>query len=329
MTFTVTRRQFAAALGSTAAWPLAAQAQQLATPVIGFLGATLPGPIISRLNAFRQGLLDLGYVEGLSVAVEYRWAEEKYDRLPALAADLVARGVTLIFAQGQAAALAAKAATTNIPIVFVDGGDPVRGGLVASVSRPEGNTTGMSWFGADLTPKRLEVVHDLVPSATVIGLLVDANNPDAVSQVTQVDDAARALGLTLVVRNARIPNDIDVAFAAFVQQRASALVVGAGAFLFSRRNQILGLTARHAIPAIYPTAEYAADGGLISYANSVVDAWRGAGIYAARILKGAKPSDLPVQIGSKFQLIINLNTAKTLGLTISREFLLRADEVIE
>ena len=323
------RREFITVLGGVATWPLAARAQQPAMPVIGFLGAVSPGPFAHRVAAFRQGLIDSGYVEGRNVAVEYRWAEEKFDRLPALAADLVDRRVALIVALSNAAARAAKAATATIPIVFADGSDPVRSGLVASLARPEANITGVSWFGVDLVPKRLEQMHELIPNAGIVGLLVDENNADALSQVKQVEEAARTFGLKLVVRNARTANDIDMAFATFVQQHASALVAGAGALLNSRRAQIIGLAARHAIPAIYADREFTADGGLMSYGNSSTESFRRVGVYAARILKGAKPADLPVELSSKFELVINLNTAKTLGLTIPREFLLRADEVIE
>ena len=301
--------------GAAAAWPLVARAQQSAMPVIGFLSGVSPGPFAQRLAAFRQGLNETGTIEGRNVAIEYRWAEGQYDRLPALATDLVGRRVVVIVAYTDAAALAAKAATTTIPIVFLIGNDPVRLGFVASLARPGENITGVSWFGVDLVPKQLSLLHELVPNAAVIALLVDLNVPDAASQVSEVQAAARTLGLQLVVLNARTASDIDMAFASLVRERAGALVVGAGAFLLSRRDQIIALAARHAIPAIYGFREYSADGGLISYGNDIPDAFRRAGVYTGRILKGDKPADLPVERTTKFELVINLKTAKALGLT--------------
>ena len=324
------RRAFILALGGAAAvWPLAARAQQAAMPVIGFLSGVSPGPFAQRLAAFRQGLNETGAVEGRNVAIEYRWAEGQYDRLPALATDLVGRRVVAIVAYTNAAAFAAKAATTTIPIVFLIGSDPVKIGLVASLNRPGENITGVSWFGADLEAKQLSLLRELVPNADVVALLVDLNVPDAASRVSQVQAAARTLGLQLVVLNARTASDIDTAFAGLVRERAGALVVGAGAFLVSRRDQIIALAARHAIPAIYGFREYSADGGLISYGNDIPDAFRRAGVHAGRILKGDKPTDLPVERTTKFELIINLKTAKALGLAVPSSMQLLADEVIE
>jgi len=323
------RRKFLATLGgAAAAWPFAVRAQQPAMPMIGFLSGVSPGPFAQRLAAFRQGLNETGFIEGRNVAIEYRWAEGQYDRLPALATDLVGRRVVVIVAYTNAAALAAKAATTTIPIVFLVGDDPVRLSLVASLARPGENITGVSWFGADLETKQLSLLHELVPNAAVIALLVDLNALPA-ARVSQVEAAARALGLQLVVLNARIPSDIDIAFASLVRERAGALVVGGGAFLLSRRDQIIALAARHAIPAIYGFREYSADGGLISYGNHIPDSFRRAGVYTGRILKGDKPADLPVEQPTKFELVINLKTAKALGLAVPSSMQWLADEVIE
>jgi putative ABC transport system substrate-binding protein len=314
--------------GSAITWPLAAYAQS-ALPVIGFLSGVSPGPFVERLSAFRQGLNETGFVDGQNVAIEYRWAEGQYDRLPALAFDLVNRKAVVIVAYTDAAALTAKAASTTIPIVFLNGDDPVRLGLVKSLARPSKNITGVSWFGVDLVPKQLSLLHELVPNAAVVALLVDLNVPDAVSQVPAVQEVARTLGLQLVVLNARTGSDIDTAFASLVRERAGALVVGAGAFLLSRRNQIIALAARHGIPTIYGFREYSADGGLMSYGNNIADAFRRAGVYTARILKGDKPADLPVERTTKFELVINLKTAKALGLQVPLQVQQRADEMIE
>jgi ABC-type uncharacterized transport system substrate-binding protein len=326
----VKRRDFITLLGSAAAaWPLAARAQQAAMPVIGFLSGVSPGPFAQRLDAFRQGLNETGTIEGRNVAIEHRWAEGQYDRLPALATDLVGRRVAVIVAYTNQAALAAKAATTTIPIVFLVGQDPVKLGLVATLNRPGESITGVSWFGFDLVPKQLSLLHELVPNAAVIALLVDLNVPDAALLVSEVQAAARTLRLQLLVLNARTASDIDTAFASLVRERASALVVGAGAFLLSRRDQIIALAARHAIPAIYGFREYSADGGLISYGNHIPDAFRRAGVYTGRILKGDKPADLPVERTTKFELVINLKTAKALGLAVPSSMQWLADEVIE
>jgi putative tryptophan/tyrosine transport system substrate-binding protein len=326
----VKRRDFITLLGGTAAaWPLAARAQQPTMPVIGFLSGVSPRPFAQRLAAFNRGLNETGTIEGRNVAIEYRWAEGQYDRLPALATDLVGRRVVVIVAYTDRAALAAKAATTTIPIVFLIGSDPIKLGLVASLARPGESITGVSWFGADLEAKQLSLLHELVPNAAIIALLVDLNVPNAASRVSQVQAAARALGLQLVVLNARTPSDIDMAFASLVRERAGALVVGAGAFLLSRRDQIIALAARHAIPAIYGFREYSADGGLISYGNDIPDAFRRAGVHTGRILKGDKPADLPVERATKFELVINIKTAKALGLEVPSSMQWLADEVIE
>jgi len=324
------RREFISLLGNAAiAWPLGAHAQQAAMPVIGFLSGVSAGPFAQRLSAFHQGLNETGTVEGRNVAIEYRWAEEQYDRLPGLATDLVGRRVAVIVAYTDAAARAAKAATTSIPIVFLSGSDPVTAGFVASLNRPGENITGVTWFGVDLVPKQLSLLHELVPDAAVIALLVDLNASEMSRHLSEVQEAARTLRLQLVPLNARTPSDIDMAFASLARERASALVVGGGGFLVSRRNQIIALAARHAIPAIYGFREYSADGGLVSYGNDTRDAFRRAGVYTGRILKGEKPVDLPVDRTDKFELVINLKTAKALGLSIPMALQQRADELIE
>ena len=324
------RRDFIKVIvGSTAVWPFAARAQQAAIPVIGFLSGVSPAPFAQRLAAFRKGLTEADTIEGRNAEIEYRWAEGHYDRLPTMAADLVGRRVAVIVAYTDTAALAAKAASRTIPIVFLSGDDPVKLGLVESLARPGENITGVSWFGVDLVPKQLSLLHELVPNTAVIALLVDLNVPDSPSLVREVQSAARTLGLQLVVLNARTASDIDMAFANLVRERVGALVIGAGGFLVSRRNQIITLAARHAIPTIYGFREYPADGGLISYGNNIPDAFRQAGVYTARILKGEKPADLPVQRATEFELVINLKTAKALGLTVPLGIQQRADELIE
>jgi putative ABC transport system substrate-binding protein len=314
--------------GALAVSPFAARAQQ-PKPVIGFLSAVSPGPFAQRIAAFHQGLGESGYVEGQNLAIESRWAEERYDRLPALAADLVGRRVAVIVTYTDAAALAAKAATTTIPIVFINGGDPVRAGIVPSLSRPGGNVTGASFFGVDLAPKQLSLLRDLIPGATVVGFVMDHNVPDAVAQVPALQAAARQLGLTLLVLQVSTASDIDKAFATLVRERVGALVVGTGALLTNRRKQIIELAARHALPAIYPFREFAADGGLVSYGNNVPDTFRQGGVYAGRILKGDKPADLPVILSTKYETVLNLKTAKAIGLTVSPLILSSADDVIE
>jgi putative ABC transport system substrate-binding protein len=323
------RRDFISLLGgATIAWPHAARAQP-AMPVLGFLSAVSPGPFAQRVAAFQQGLNESGFVEGRNVMIENRWAEERYDRLPALAADLVDRRVAAIVTYTDAAALAAKAATTSIPIVFINGGDPVRAGIVSSLNRPTENVTGVSFFGVDLAPKQLALLHEVVPKAAVVGLLVDQNVPDAVSRVPAVQEAAQSLGLRLVVLKVSTAGDIDTAFATLASERAGALVVGTGALLTNRRRQIIALAAQHTLPAVYPFREFAADGGLISYGNNVPDTFRQGGVYAGRILKGDKPADLPVILSTKFELVLNLKTVKAAGIEIPPAVGARADEVIE
>jgi len=326
------RRAFITLLGgAAAAWPLAARAQQRTMPVIGFLHGASPGPYARFLIGFHQGLKEAGYTEGANVAVEYRWAEERYDRLPALAADLVDRHVTVIAAAGSTpAALAAKAATTTIPIVFLVGGDPVASGLVTSLARPGGNLTGVTNLTAEVGPKRLEMLHAVIPTAITIALLVNPKSPDlSEPQVQELQVAARRLGLQLHVLNASTDREIDAAFATMVQLRAGGLVIGADALFSSRAEQLAALALRHRVPAIFQYPEFTAAGGLMSYGSNLRDLLRLGGHYTGRILKGEKPADLPVQQAIKAELIINLKTAKALGLTVPESLLARADEVIE
>jgi putative ABC transport system substrate-binding protein len=323
------RRDFIAGVaGSAATWPLAARAQQKAMPVIGVLTATSPAPFAPLMGAFRQGLSEAGYVEGQNVAIEYRWGEGHYDRLPALAADLVGRKVDLIVASNPPAALAAKSATSTIPIVFRGGTDPVGDGLVASLARPGGNLTGVS-IADDLTAKRLELLSELVPRARVIAVLVNPNNATAERVSRDVQEAARMKGLQLHVLKAGSESEIDTAFASLVQLHAGALVVGADPFLSSRREQFVALASRHAVPSIYAWREFADAGGLISYGPSLTSAYRLVGAYAGKVLKGVKPADLPVQQPITFELVINLKTAKGLGLNVPPTLLAGVAEVIE
>jgi len=316
--------------GAAAARPLPAHAQQPAMPVIGFLHSGSPGSFAPHVAAFGRGLGEAGYVEGQNTHIAFRWADGRNDRVPGLAADLVDRRVTVIVAAGGGpSVLAAKAATATIPIVFTFGGDPVKAGLVDSFNRPGGNITGVSWFSIDLGPKRLGLLLELLPNTTIIALLVNPNNVEVGSQPGDVLQAARKLNRQLYVLNANTEKEIDTAFATLVQQRAEALVVGGDPFFNSRREQFVALAARHALPAIYPTREFAAAGGLMSYGNSITEAYRQAGIYTGRILKGAKPADLPVMLPTKFELVVNLKTANALGLTVPNSMQLLADEVIE
>ncbi len=316
--------------GAAAAWPLAASAQQKAMPVIGVLSSGSPGPGAPFVAAFRQGLRETGYVEGQNLAIEYRWADGRYDRLPAMAADLVGRKVDVIAANGGGpSALAAKSATATIPIIFTVGADPVELGLVASLARPGGNLTGFSILAAELMPKLVELLSELVPQARAIVLLVNPTIPNAGRIAREVEEAARAKGLELHILTASTESEIDAAFATLVQRHADALVVSADPFFNSQRDQLVTLASQHAVPAIYDWREFAAAGGLISYRASATAIFRQAGIYAGRILKGEKPADLPVQQPTKFELVINLKTAKALGLTVPQSFLFRADEVIE
>jgi putative ABC transport system substrate-binding protein len=319
-----------AAAASCVSWPLAARAQQPAMPVIGFLHSTSPDVNADRLRAFRQGLKDTGYVEGANVAIEYRYAENQIDRLPELAAELVRRRVAVIAAMGSPGpAFAAKAATTTIPIVFSVNEDPVRLGLVASLARPGGNLTGINTFGAELVAKRLELLHELVPTAARIAVLVNPTTRAAETTLREVEAAAGAMGLQIQVLNASTSREIDAAFATFVRERPDALFVGGDSFLGSRRVQLANLAARHAIPAAFALRDYAEAGGLMSYGTNTTNAYRQAGVYAGRILKGAKPADLPVVQASKFELVINAQTARMLGLTVPDKLLATADEVIE
>jgi putative ABC transport system substrate-binding protein len=324
------RRQFISLLGGVAAWPLGARAQQPALPVIGFLsGSSADGINPQLLTAFRQGLKEAGFVESQNVAIEYRWTEGRYDRMQASAADLVQRHVAVIAATGGTAA-AAKAATTTVPIVFTTGGDPVAEGLVASLNRPGGNLTGVTFLAGELAPKRLDLLHEFLPTATLVAVLENPTDT-AVAEVNTrtLQAAARALGLQIMILNARTEREIDAAFATLVQHRAGALAVGTDGLFYRQHDQIVALAARHAIPTVYPSREHAAAGGLISYDASRAEAYRPAGNYTGRILKGEKPADLPVQQSAKFELVINLKTAKVLGLAVPPNLLAIADEVIE
>jgi putative tryptophan/tyrosine transport system substrate-binding protein len=326
------RREFVTLLGgAAAAWPIAAHAQQPAMPVIGLLDQRSPEELADRLRGFRQGLKDAGFVEGENVAIEYRWAENQIDRLPALAAELVRRGVKVIASTGGIpAAFVAKAATTTIPVVFLVSDDPVKLGLVTSLARPDGNLTGINFFSGELTAKRLELLRELMPAATRVAVLVNpANAANTETTVKAVEPAARAIGLQIQVLNANTIREINTAFATLVRERHDALFVGIDPFFNSRRTQLVNLATRHALPASYPARDFAEAGGLMSYGANIADAWRQVGSYAGRILKGMKPADLPVVQSNKFELVINAQTAQMLGFEVPPSLLARADEVIE
>ncbi len=324
------RREFIALAGGAAAWPLVARAQQPAMPMVGYMhGGMRDYETLRHADAFREGLSETGYIENQNITIEYRWAEDHYDRLPGLAADLVRRKVTVIAAAGTPAALAAKAATAVIPIVFETAGDPGTLGLVASLNRPGGNITGVTQLSSELVAKRLGLLHDLIPTAKIIGLLVNQKDPRAETQSRDMQEAAQALGLQIHILNASTEGEIDAAFAGLVQVQAGALIVGTGTFFNARREQLVALAARHRVPAIYQYRLFVTVGGLMSYGPSLTDSYRLAGVYTGRVLKGEKPADLPVARPTKFELVINLKTANALGLTIAPGVLAIADEVIE
>jgi ABC-type uncharacterized transport system substrate-binding protein len=325
------RRAFITLLGgAAAAWPLMARAQQPAMPVIGVLDARSPGTTENSMRAFREGLKDTGYIAGENVALEYRWAEDQIDRLPALAADLVQRRATVIAAISPTAALAAKAAIATIPIVFIVNEDPVRLGLVASLARPGGNLTGINILTAEVTAKRLDLLRELMPSATRVGVLVNpVNATNTETTLREMAAAARTSGLQIKVLNASTSREIEAAFASLLHERPDALFVGAEPYFYSRRVQLAVLAASHRLPAIYSQGDFVVAGGLMSYGTNIADAFRQIGVYAGRILKGTKPADLPVVQASKFELVINLPTARALGLEVPPMLLARADEVIE
>ena len=324
------RRDFIVFLGGAAApWPLTAHAQQAAVPVIGFLNSGSPEGFEERIAAVLKGLNETGYIEGRNIEIDYQWAGAKYDRLPILAAHLLDRHVALIVTTGFPAALAAKSATSDIPIVFLTGGDPVELGLVASLSRPGGNITGVTEILGVLGPKRLELLRELVPTATTIAILINPNSPITNTHLALEQAAARSLGQQVIVANAGTKNDLDAAFRMIVQQAANALIVNDDPFFISSREQLVALATRHALPTIYFQRSFTAFGGLISYGPNLVESSGQAGIYVGRILKGEKPADLPVRQPTKFELVINLKTAKALGLIVSPALLAQADEVIE
>jgi putative ABC transport system substrate-binding protein len=325
------RRQFITLFGgAAAAWPITARAQQSALPVIGFLNSASPGLYRWYIAAFRQGFKEVGYVEGQNVAIEYRWAEGKNDRLPAMAAELVHHPVAVIAATSTPAALAAKAATTTIPIVFETGGDPIRLGLVGNLNRPGGNITGVTQLNTEVTPKRLELMRELLPASRVIALLVNPNDPALAELVLrEAQVAAQSLRLDLHVLNARTESDFDGVFAKLTQLRAGGLVISSGALFASRQEQLAALALHHMVPAVFESREFVAAGGLASYGGRITDAYRLTGVYAGRVLKGANPGELPVLQAANVELFLNLKTAKALGLTVPNTLLARADEVIE
>jgi putative tryptophan/tyrosine transport system substrate-binding protein len=325
------RREFITLLGGAVTWPLAARAQQPAVPVIGFLHGGSPGPFAYHAAAFRNGLGETGYIEGRNVAIEYRWVQEQYDRLPALVADLVQRRVAVIATGGGAqTTIAASAATANIPIVFTTGTDPVKMGLVTSLNRPERNITGVTFFGSGtIGPKQMELLHELAPRVTTMGVLINPGNPNAEEYLRELHAAADTIGVQLKVLNANTERDLQAAFDSLAQQGVHALLIGGDPLLTGHREQLVALAARYAIPTIYLQREFVTAGGLITYVTSQTDAYRLAGVYTGRILKGEKPGDLPVQQPTKFELVINLTTAQALGLAIPPSLLAIADEVIE
>jgi putative tryptophan/tyrosine transport system substrate-binding protein len=327
----VKRREFITLLGgAAAAWPLAARAQQPPMPVVGFLSGASSWEFAHVADAFRQSLADTGFVEGRNVLIEYRWAEGRYDRAPALVGDLIHRGVAVIVATGGVSSvLAAKAATTTIPIVFANGADPVKFGVVERLNRPGGNITGATFFNNALGPKRLQVLRDVAPKATVIALLVNPTNPNTEFDVHEIDTAARSLGIRILRVNAGSEREFDRAFATMAEQGVGALVVNADPFFYARRDQLIELATRLAVAAIYEQREFATAGGLMSYGASIAEAYRKAGIYVGRILRGEAPGDLPIQQATRFELVINLKTAKALGLEVPPTLLALADEVIE
>jgi putative ABC transport system substrate-binding protein len=325
------RREFITLFsGAAAMWPPASRAQQVALPVIGFINPASPVELAERVAAFRNGLAELGFVEGRTVMIEYRWAQGRYEELPVLASDLVHRRVAAIAATGGIASVrAARSVTTDIPIVFTSGSDPVEAGLVTSLNHPGGNVTGAGLMSTSLVTKRMELLHELIPSGKIHAVLANARNPSARFEVDEATSTGRVLGLQIHVEQADGERDFERAFASITQQRADAILVATDPFFESMRGKLVGLAARHAIPAIYALREYATDGGLMSYGASITDLYRQAGVYVGRILKGEKPGDLPVTQPSKFEFVVNIKTAKALRLEVPTSILLRADELIE
>jgi putative ABC transport system substrate-binding protein len=328
MAIYIRRRAFIGVLGGAAAWPLAAWAQQ-PVPVIGFLRDSSAEGSAAIISAFQRGVKEAGLIEGQNVIIEYRWSEGQYDRLPSLASELVRHRVAALVGAGEVAAIAAKAVTTAIPIVFVTGDDPVQMGIVASLNRPGDNITGVTFHSGNLGVKGIELLHELVPTATAIGLLVNTNSPAAKAQVREAQEATHALGLRLELVNAHNENDVDFAFAALEQKRVGALLIPGNAVFTGQRDQLVALAARYRLPTMQNIREFVTAGGLMSYSASITDAYRQAGVYIGRILKGARPADLPVMQSVKFELMINLKTAKSLGLTIPTSLLVAAEDVIE